>query len=72
MKTSQGISSISALQIGETESILNNQCYLTPTKFLERNLEKMQEIQAKTLDLSSGRHTENCNMAEQGNTWTVI
>lgn len=25
MKTSQGISSISALQIGETESTLNNQ-----------------------------------------------
>ena len=56
MKTSQGISPISALQIGETESTLNNQVN-TYQVLREGSREKCRKPQAKNLDLSSGRHT---------------
>ena len=72
MKTSQGLSPISALQIGETE-YSKQSGYLTPTKFLERDLEKnVGSHRLKILTLAVGDTLEILIRAEQGNTWTVI
>lgn len=72
MGTSQGTSSIPALQIVETERIKWSG-YLTPTEFLERNLEKnVGSHRLKILTLAVGDPLKTLIRAEQGNTWIVI
>lgn len=72
MGTPQGTSSISALQIWETQRT-KWPGYFTPTEFLERDLEKnVGSHGLKILTSAVGDTLKILIRAEQGNTWTVI
>lgn len=69
--TSQETSSIHTLQIGETERT-KRPGYLTPTEFLERNLEEnVGNHRLEILTLAVGDTLKILIRAEPRNTWTV-